>query len=219
MKKYLPVLIFLAILSGGIAMVYPILKGRMHLKIYQPTDINPDLVDEQLRSIGMNHRIADFKLVDQNGDTITNSTYEGKIYVADFFFTTCKSICPKMSRNMVTLSNELIDEPNIMFLSHSVMPEVDSVAVLREYADKYNVDDSRWHLVTGNKEQIYDLARKSYFAATNEGDGGVDDFIHTENFILIDPHRRIRGFYDGTSQEEMERLIEELDALKLEYGF
>lgn len=200
-------------------MVYPILKGRMHLKIYQPTDINPDLVDEQLRSIGMNHRIADFKLVDQNGDTITNSTYEGKIYVADFFFTTCKSICPKMSRNMVTLSNELIDEPNIMFLSHSVMPEVDSVAVLREYADKYNVDDSRWHLVTGNKEQIYDLARKSYFAATNEGDGGVDDFIHTENFILIDPHRRIRGFYDGTSQEEMERLIEELDALKLEYGF
>ncbi len=219
MKNILPVLVVVAALAIGMAVVYPMLKGRMHLKIYQPTDINPDLVDEELRRIGMNHRIADFSLIDQNGETVTNQTFSEKIYVADFFFTTCKSICPKMSKNMVDLSNDLKDDTNVMFLSHSVMPEVDSVPVLREYADLYEVDDTRWKLVTGSKQHIYELARKSYFAATTEGDGGVDDFIHTENFVLIDPDRRIRGYYDGTSVDEMKRLATELDALELEYGF
>ncbi|MFT4680232.1 MAG: protein SCO1/2 [Granulosicoccus sp.] len=219
MKKTLPILVVVAALGIGMAVVYPMLKGRMHLKIYQPTDINPDLVDEELRRTGMNHRIADFNLTDQNGETVTNETFEGKIYVADFFFTTCKSICPKMSKNMVTLSDDLQDDANVMFLSHSVMPVVDSVPVLRAYADLYQVDDSRWKMVTGSKQHIYELARKSYFAATTEGDGGVSDFIHTENFVLIDPDRRIRGFYDGTSAEEMERLALELEALELEYEF
>ncbi|MFT5278929.1 MAG: protein SCO1/2 [Bacteroidia bacterium] len=219
MKKILPILVVVAALCIGMVVVYPMLKGRMHLKIYQPTDINPDLVDEELRRTGMNHRIADFNLTDQNGETVTNETFEGKIYVADFFFTTCKSICPKMSKNMVTLSDDLQDDANVMFLSHSVMPVVDSVPVLRAYADLYQVDDSRWKMVTGSKQHIYELARKSYFAATTEGDGGVSDFIHTENFVLIDPDRRIRGFYDGTSAEEMERLALELEALELEYEF
>ena len=219
MKKILPILVVVAALGIGMAVVYPMLKGRMHLKIYQPTDINPDLVDEELRRTGMNHRIADFNLTDQNGETITNETFEGKIYVADFFFTTCKSICPKMSKNMVALSDDLKDDAHVMFLSHSVMPEVDSVPVLNAYAELYEVDDVRWKMVTGSKQHIYELARKSYFAATTEGDGGVDDFIHTENFVLIDPDRRIRGFYDGTSAEEMERLAMELEALELEYEF
>ena len=219
MKKLLPIFIFLAVLGIGMAVVYPMLQGRMHLKIYQPTDINPDLVDEELRRVGMNHRIADFSLTDQNGEPVTNQTFEGKIYVADFFFTTCKSICPKMSKNMAELSAELKGNANVMFLSHSVMPEVDSVPVLRDYADLYEVDDARWKMVTGSKKEIYDLARKSYFAATTEGDGGVDDFIHTENFVLIDPDKRIRGFYDGTSAEEMERLVDELAALEREYEF
>lgn len=219
MKKILPILVVVVALGIGMVVVYPMLKGRMHLKIYQPTDINPDLVDEELRRTGMNHRIADFILTDQNGETVTNETFEGKIYVADFFFTTCKSICPKMSKNMVILSEDLQDDANVMFLSHSVMPLVDSVPVLRAYADLYEVDDSRWKMVTGSKQHIYELARKSYFAATTEGDGGVDDFIHTENFVLIDPDRRIRGFYDGTSADEMERLALELEALELEYEF
>lgn len=219
MKKVLPILVVVAALAVGMAVVYPMLKGRMHLKIYQPTDINPDLVDEELRRTGMNHRIADFSLTDQNGETVTNETFEGKIYVADFFFTTCKSICPKMSKNMVALSNDLKDDANVMFLSHSVMPLVDSVPVLKAYAELYEIDDARWRMVTGSKQHIYELARKSYFAATTEGDGGVDDFIHTENFVLIDPDRRIRGFYDGTSAEEMERLAMELEALELEYEF
>ena len=219
MKKLLPIFAFLVVFGIGMAVVYPMLESRMKLKIYQPTDINPDLVDEELRRVGMKHRIADFRLTDQNGQEVSNGTFEGKIYVADFFFTTCKSICPKMSNNMAALSADLQDNANVMFLSHSVMPELDSVSVLREYADMYEADDSRWKMVTGPKKEIYDLARKSYFAATTEGDGGVDDFIHTENFVLIDPDRRIRGFYDGTSVVEMERLQEELRALELEYEF
>jgi protein SCO1/2 len=206
-------------LAIGMAIVYPMLQGRMHLKIYQPTDINPNLVDEELRRTGMNHRIADFSLTDQNGKTVTNETYKGKIYVADFFFTTCKSICPKMSKNMFSLSEDLKDDANVLFLSHSVMPVMDSVPVLKAYADLYEVDATRWKMVTGSKQHIYELARKSYFAATTEGDGGVNDFIHTENFVLIDPDRRIRGYYDGTSAEEMERLALELEALELEYEF
>ena len=219
MKKSLPILVVVVALGVGMAIVYPMLQGRMHLKIYQPTDINPNLVDEELRRTGMNHRIADFSLTDQNGKTVTNETYKGKIYVADFFFTTCKSICPKMSKNMFSLSDYLKDDANVMFLSHSVMPVVDSVPVLKAYADLYEVDATRWKMVTGSKQHIYELARKSYFAATTEGDGGVNDFIHTENFVLIDPDRRIRGFYDGTSAEEMERLALELEALELEYEF
>jgi protein SCO1/2 len=219
MKKSLPILVVVIALGIGMAIVYPMLQGRMHLKIYQPTDINPNLVDEELRRTGMNHRIADFSLTDQNGKAVTNETYKGKIYVADFFFTTCKSICPKMSKNMFSLSEDLKDDANVMFLSHSVMPVMDSVPVLKAYADLYEVDATRWKMVTGSKQHIYELARKSYFAATTEGDGGVNDFIHTENFVLIDPDRRIRGFYDGTSAEEMERLAIELEALELEYEF
>lgn len=219
MKKSLPILVVVIALGIGMAIVYPMLQGRMHLKIYQPTDINPNLVDEELRRTGMNHRIADFSLTDQNGKAVTNETYKGKIYVADFFFTTCKSICPKMSKNMFSLSEDLKDDANVMFLSHSVMPVMDSVPVLKAYADLYEVDATRWKMVTGSKQHIYELARKSYFAATTEGDGGVNDFIHTENFVLIDPDRRIRGFYDGTSAEEMERLAMELEALELEYEF
>ena len=219
MKKSLPILVVVIALGIGMAIVYPMLQGRMHLKIYQPTDINPNLVDEELRRTGMNHRIADFSLTDQNGKAVTNETYKGKIYVADFFFTTCKSICPKMSKNMFSLSEDLKDDANVLFLSHSVMPVMDSVPVLKAYADLYEVDATRWKMVTGSKQHIYELARKSYFAATTEGDGGVNDFIHTENFVLIDPDRRIRGFYDGTSAEEMERLAMELEALELEYEF
>lgn len=218
MKKALPIIGFLAVLLGGIIVVYQMFLDKPVLKIYQPTDINPQLVDDDVRKVGMHHRIADFELTDQQGETVTNADFEGKIYVADFFFTTCPSICPKMTKNMGLIANEVADNDKIRFLSHSVTPDVDSVPVLAAYADEKGVNYDQWRLVTGSKVQIYDLARKSYFAATTEGDGGPNDFIHTENFVLIDPDRRIRGFYDGTSADEMDRLRRDIDVLQNEYA-
>jgi protein SCO1 len=217
MKKLLPIVGFLAVLFVGIVVVYQMFLDQPVLKIYQPTDINPQLVDEEVRKVGKYHRIADFELTDQQGNKVTNADFAGKIYVADFFFTTCPSICPKMTKNMSLIADELVGNDMIRFLSHSVTPDVDSVPVLAAYAAEKGVNYDQWKLVTGSKVQIYELARKSYFAATTEGDGGPNDFIHTENFVLIDPDKRIRGFYDGTSAEEMERLRRDIDVLLKEY--
>ncbi|MFN7014533.1 MAG: SCO family protein, partial [Bacteroidia bacterium] len=158
-------------------------------------------------------RIADFKLLKQNGDTVSLKNLDGKIYVADFFFTTCPTICPKMSDQMYRVYQKYLDNPNVVIVSHTVMPEVDSVPVLKAYADKYHAKSEKWIFLTGSKEEIYKLARKSYFAVITEGDGGISDFIHTENFILVDKQKRIRGFYDGTSKEDVDRLIKEIGYL------
>ncbi len=161
-----------------------------------------------------NHKVLDFSLIDQNGDTITQEDYLNKIYVTDFFFTRCMTICPIMTTNMEKLQAEFINDDDIMFLSHSVTPDIDSVSVLREYADKKGVIDAKWHITTGDKKHIYELARKSYFAVLDEGDGGLQDFIHTENFVLVDKKRRIRGYYDGTDIEDIQRLIDDIYILK-----
>ena len=159
----------------------------------------------------------DFKLINQNGKVVTNIDYDNKIYVADFFFTTCPTICPIMTDNMVKIQNKILDDPNILLLSHSVTPKIDSVEQLKKYSVEKGVVDSKWNLVTGNKKQIYDLARKSYLCVKTDGDGGPYDMIHTENFILIDPDRRIRGFYDGTDNKEIKKLIKDISILKEEY--
>lgn len=208
--------IFLAIWIIGMLVVYPMLQREERLQVFQPVDVNPKLVDADMRGKGMDHRIASFSLIDQTGSTITNSHFENTVYVADFFFTTCPSICPKMSANLSELAAFFKDEPRIRFLSHSVTPEKDSVPVLAAYAAKYGADATRWKLATGDKKHIYELARRSYFAVTTEGDGGDADFIHTENFILIDTKGRIRGFYDGTSKPEMDRLKKEVKLLMKE---
>lgn len=214
MKSYAWIIgTLLAIWVVGMFLVYPKLKKEERLPIYQPADVNPELVDVDMQRQGRDHRIAPFRLTDQQGDTVTNADFEGKLYVADFFFTTCPSICPKMTANLSELSAYYADEPRIMFLSHSVTPVKDSVPVLAAYGKKYGADPARWKLVTGDKKHIYELARRSYFAVTTEGDGGVQDFIHTENFILVDNKSRIRGFYDGTSKEEMERLKSDMTLL------
>ncbi len=200
----------------GMIIVYPKLKKRERLQVYQPVDVNPKLVDEDMQRQGRDHHIAPFHLIDQQGDSVTNADFEGVIYVADFFFTTCPSICPKMSNNLSALAVEYANEPRIKFLSHSVTPEKDSVPVLAAYAAKFNANSAQWKLVTGDKKHIYELARRSYFAVTTEGDGGPDDFIHTENFILVDTKSRIRGFYDGTSKPDMERLRGDIAILMLE---
>ena len=208
---------FAAIWIAGMIVVYPMLVKKQRLKVFQPKDVNPELVDVDMQRTSKAHRIASFSLIDQNGDSVTNKTFENKIYVADFFFTTCPSICPKMSANLSELSKYYAEDDDIMFLSHSVTPVKDSVPVLFAYANKYEADASKWRLTTGAKKHIYELARRSYFAVTTEGDGGDSDFIHTENFILVDKERKIRGFYDGTSLEDMARLKEDITILRYEY--
>lgn len=204
------------IFGAGIIYSAYFIESQRKLKIYNPADLNPSLVDSLLRSIRANHRISDFELVNQKGDTITQKNFEGKIYVADFFFTTCPSICPKMANQMKRVYDAYFNNDLVLFLSHTVMPETDSVSVLAEYAGKLNARADKWFFVTGDKKVIYELARKSYFAVTDEGTGDEHDFIHTENFILIDKNKRIRGFYDGTSEDDVDRLIEEMEILLVE---
>ena len=208
---------FAGIWIVGIIIVYPMLKKQQRLQVFQPKDVNPELVDVDMQRTGKAHRIAEFELIDQTGNVVTNKDFENKIYVADFFFTTCPSICPKMTANLSELNTIYANDDDIMFLSHSVTPVKDSVPVLAEYGKKYGADPAKWKLVTGPKKHIYELARRSYFAVTTEGDGGESDFIHTENFILVDKERKIRGFYDGTSQEDMNRLKEDITILRYEY--
>lgn len=197
---------------------YSLLKTPRTLPVYNPVDVNPKLVDVSMQQVRKAHRIGDFSLIDQKGQTVTPNTYKDKIYVADFFFTTCPGICPIMTGNMEELQSYFKDRSEVMFLSHSVTPVMDSVPVLAGYALKKNVNYERWRLVTGDKKQIYNLARKHYFAAKDEGDGGVQDFIHTEQFVLIDRKKRIRGYYDGTDKEAVARLKVDIELLLNEFS-
>lgn len=178
---------------------YTVLKPKKSLPIFNPSDVNPEMVDSTVQYVALDHTIADFSFTNQNGKTITQKDYEGKIYVADFFFTTCRSICPKMANNMVWLQNQIKNNPKVMLLSHSVTPDIDSVSVLKKYALEKGVIDSKWNLVTGNKKDIYYIARKSYLAVKTGNPSEMFDMVHTENFVLIDSKRRVRGFYDGTN--------------------
>jgi len=182
--------------------------------VYNPSDLNPELVDGSLQNMNANHTIGPFSLINQNGDTITDKDYEGKIYVADFFFTRCPSICPVMTNNMEKLQTEFLNDADVKLLSLSVTPEYDSVPVLYKYASKNGALDTKWNITTGNKKHIYELARKNYFAVVDQGDGGLQDFIHTPNFVLIDKKKQIRGIYDGTKDQEISRLIKDIRILQ-----
>ena len=218
-KKSIPTFIFLAVFSVVVIPIfYQLLKVDEKLKIYNPADVNPRLVDFSMKHITKDHTIADFELTNQNGEKITNKNYKDKIYVADFFFTRCQTICIAMAYNMSELQNLYKKDTEIMFLSHSVTPEIDSVTVLKEYADRKGVIDGKWNITTGAKTHIYELARKSYFAVLDEGNGDENDFIHTEQFVLVDKEKRIRGYYDGTEKEDMDKLKEDIVLLKEEYA-
>jgi protein SCO1/2 len=202
-KPYKTFIIVFLVLSVGIFFgIYTLQTPEKTLPIYSPRDINPELVDSTVQHIGYNHKIAPFAFTNQNGKTITNKDYEGKIYVADFFFTTCPTICPKMTDNMVWLQNQLKNNPKVKLLSFSVTPDIDTPEVLKKYALEKGVDDSRWNLVTGDKKDIYYLARKSYLAVKTGKPEEMYDMVHTENFILVDKNKRIRGFYDGTNLDK-----------------
>tara|TARA_R100000935_G_C2838347_1_gene169502 strand:+ start:2255 stop:2833 length:579 start_codon:yes stop_codon:yes gene_type:complete len=191
------------------------MKPQETLRIYQPADVDTELVDSTLQYVKKYHTIANFSLNNQNGETITQANYNDKIYVADFFFTTCQTICPIMTDHMVKIQEALIDDDEVLLLSHTVTPEIDSVAQLKKYAVEKGVRDAKWNLVTGDKKEIYDLARKSYLAA-KDVPYQENDLVHTENFVLIDKKKRIRGFYDGTDPEAIEKLLHDIQILKAE---
>lgn len=202
-KKYRTfVLVFLSLSIIIFIGIYSLLKPKKSLPIFTPRDVNPQLVDSTIQHVGYNHKIADFKFTNQNGKIVTQEDYKGKIYVADFFFTTCPTICPIMTDNMVWLQDKIKDLPNVLLLSHSVTPDIDSVAVLKKYAQKKGVLDHKWNLVTGDKKDIYYIARKSYLAVETGKPEELYDMVHTENFVLIDQKGRIRGFYDGTNLDK-----------------
>lgn len=203
------------IFFAGMIVSYQILKPIPRLPIYNPADLDESLVEEDVQRVGKDHRVLDFSLVCQTGDTISQKNLEGKIYVADFFFTTCPGICRDMAIQKRRLQEIFKSDDLIKLVSHSVTPEIDSVEVMQEYAEIHGAIPNKWYLLTGDKPQIYKLARRSYFAVQDQGGNGDEaDFIHTENFILIDQKKRIRGYYDGTSEESVDQLIKDIALLK-----
>jgi len=187
--------------------------SKNQLPIYNPVDFNPKYVDKSIQNVNKNHTVKDFNLINQNGNNVTSKDYENKIYVVDFFFTRCPSICPIMTDNMKKIQDEYINNDDVMLLSMSVTPDIDDIEVLKDYAVEKGVNDSKWNITTGKKNHIYELARKSYFAVVDQGDGGLQDFIHTPNFILVDTKKQIRGIYDGTEDNEILRLIKDINLL------
>ena len=214
LRKYKLFLSTVIVLSAIILTLFnSALKPKKMLPIYNPSMVNPELVDSTVQYISKYHTISDFSFTNQNGKIITQKDYDGKIYVADFFFTTCGSICPKMTMNLAVIQKEIINNPKVMLLSHTVFPETDSVSVLKNYAVKNGVIDNKWNLVTGDKKQIYTMARKSYLAVKLGKPNELYDMVHTENFVLVDSKRRVRGFYDGTKEEDIQRLIDDINFL------
>jgi len=163
------------------------------------------------------HKIPDFTMVNQLGETVSQKTFDDKIYIADFFFTTCPWICLKMTGNMVKVQEAFKDDPEVLLLSHSVTPSIYSVPVLKNYADKNGVLENKWHLVTGDKTEIYNLGRNQYFVENDLGvPKDINDFLHTENFLLVDKNKHIRGIYNGLNRASIAQLITDIKALKLE---
>ena len=218
LKKYgLFVATMLSISIASILMFNYVLSPEKKLPIYQPSMVKFQLVDSTVQHVKRFHKIVDFELTNQNNKIITNKIYDGKIYIADFFFTTCPGICPIMTDNMITIQEKFLNDDQVLLLSHTVTPEIDSVSVLKKYSIEKGVDDSKWNMVTGDKKQIYNLARKSYLVAEDIEGSNFYDMIHTENFVLVDSKRRIRGFYDGTDTESMNQLIDDVYILKKEF--
>lgn len=219
MKK----IIFLGVFSAAmVALIYFSMKPKEEaLPVINPIDLEDEMVDPELLRVGYGHTIGDFKFTDHEGRMISSKQVEGKVYVVEYFFTTCKSICPVMNKQMQRVHQAYKHDPTFRILSFTVDPVNDSQEVMKAYAADHNVEEgSNWHFITGKKEKLYALARKSFFVlkpaeAENLGDAG-SDFIHTNNFVLIDGEGRIRGYYDGTSEKEVDKLIGDIALLKAE---
>jgi protein SCO1/2 len=187
------------------------------LPFFNSAEFTPEWISKESPGYTKIHTIPDFSFTNQEGQIITEKTVDGKIYVANFIFTSCGSICPRMTDNMKILQDKFINDSQVLLLSHSVTPEKDNVAVLKNYAKEKGCILGKWHLLTGNKAEIYTIAKKQYFAGDSIGFyGKLNDFLHTENFILVDRKHRIRGVYNGTLPIEMDRIIEDINTLKKE---
>lgn len=164
------------------------------------------------------HQIADFQFVDQDSAIVTQETFRDKIYVADFFFTSCRTICPVMKTQMLRVYDSIKSDPDVLLLSHTIDPEYDTVGLLHDYADRLGVTSDKWHFVTGRQEEIFNIAQTSYFATALADNTEPDGYIHSGAFLLIDKDRRIRGKYDGTKEDEVNRLLGDIHRLQREYG-
>ena len=213
-SEWIKILVLLGVFVVGTYASYQKLKPKRVLPIYNPVDLNPAVVDDDLERVGRGHRIGDFDLVDQWGNKADSSLLQGKVYVADFFFTTCPTICIAMGKNFQRIQEAFKDEPRLNLVSHTVMPEIDTVEVMHAYGERMGAIKGKWHLLTGEKEELYRMARRQYFAVMEQGTSFDEhDFIHTENVILVDEKKRIRGFYDGTSDSQMDLLIQDIQIL------
>jgi protein SCO1/2 len=186
------------------------------LPYYNEKSFTPKWIASKSDDLQTFHKIPDFNFVNQNGEKITQNTFKNKIYVTDFFFTTCPGICPMMTKSMHLIQDAFKKDDNVLLLSHSVTPTIDSVAQLKKYAFNQNIGKN-WHLVTGDKKEIYNLGRKFYFIENDLGEPkGIDDFLHSENFVLIDKNKHIRGIYNGLNKNSVKQLIADIKTLKKE---
>lgn len=192
-------------------------EEELGLPFFNTAEFTPEWIAKDNPTFTKIHTIPKFSFTNQDNQVVTEKTVDGKIYVANFIFTSCGSICPKMTDNMKILQDRFVNDSNVLLLSHSVTPEIDNVKVLKEYANEKGCISGKWHLLTGDKEKIYTIAKKQYFAGDSIGYyGKLNDFLHTENFILVDTHRRIRGVYNGTLPIEMNRIADDIVTLKKE---
>lgn len=200
-----------------ILLLFSCSKKEEGLPFYNTPAFTPEWISKSETAYQNIHTIAPFSFTNQEGQTVTQSDFDNHIYVAKFFFTTCPGMCPRLTENMSILQEEFEKDEEVLFLSHSVTPKRDSVPKLKAYAEHHGVLSHKWHLVTGVQEDIYELARQSYYAEMEESlESEKDDFLHTENFLLIDKKRRIRGIYNGLIELEMKRIIEDVNTLKKE---
>lgn len=219
MRKYLKAGILVLVLVIP-ALVFLFLKqfGQNHYAVrkFYPTKIDTVKVNGQVKLDTVFHKIPPFKLIDQSGNVVTNKTFDHSIYVADFFYTKCPNVCPKLSSQLSRVQDAFENNNDVKILSHTVDPTHDSAEVLTDYASSYGALAGKWYFVTGSKKDIYDLARNGYFVSATTGTGGEEDFLHSEKFVLIDKNKNIRGYYNGTDPEDVDRLILEIKILLYE---
>ena len=192
-------------------------ESKKVLPVFNPIDMKEEMVDSSIQRVGYGHTIEDFSFLNQDGKTITQKDVKGKVFVAEYFFTTCGTICPRMNKQMQRVQKQFSNNPKVKILSFTVMPEVDTVEQMKRYATGHKAISGQWHFLTGDKKDLYNLARKSFFVlkpaeAENLGDAG-SDFIHTNNFVLVDQTMQIRGYYDGTSAKDITILLEDIKLL------
>lgn len=215
MKRILALAILFAV---GITIAYFMMQPKKKpLPVINPIDVEAEMVDPEMLRVGLGHRIGNFSFLNQEGETITQAEVDGKVYVAEYFFTTCGTICPRMNEQMRRIQFEFAANDDVRLMSFTVDPDVDTVAQMKRYANDHGAKKGQWHFLTGSKEDLYELARKSFFVlkpaeAQNLGDVG-SDFIHTNNFVLVDREGRIRGYYDGTSKKEVDELMLDIQRL------